>query len=326
MPQEQAKLRGVSGRVLIALTATFTCGLLGAALAVSGPQPASAALDSEEQSFVSLLNEYRAAHGVAGLSVYNNLTSASQWMADDLAAGEPFALTNRDSLGRDPLERYADFGVTGVKSYAEIIVYGYDTGFDLLNALVPGDPDLCQRRYDHIGIGRSFKGGSYGWIWVIDIVRLYSQATPGETCSLEFPLEPGATSTPTPTPSSTPAATPDPATSPSPSSSPSLSPSPSPYSTATSSPEPATPSPSPTPTPIPIALGDTDCDGFVTTVDALHNLRKAAAIQGEPDCIERGDVDCNDAIDVLDALAILRWIVDLPVAAPESCPVIGSFA
>jgi uncharacterized protein YkwD len=322
---EQAKLREVSRRILIAFTTPLTYALVGVALALSLAQPVWAALDSEEQSFVTLLNEYRAAHGVAALTVHNSLAGASQWMADDLASRDPFALTNRDSLGRDPLQRYADFGVTGVKSYAEIIIYGYETGFDLLNALVPGDPDLCQRRYDHSGIGRAFKGGNYGWIWVIDLVRLSGPTAAGETCSLEFPLEAVATPTPTPTatPSPTPAATPKPNLSPSPS--PSLAPSPPPEPTPSPPPKPPTPSPSPAPTPVPIALGDTDCDGFVTTVDALHDLRLAAAMGGEPDCIDRGDVDCNDAIDVLDALAILRWIVNLPVSAPQDCPAIGAF-
>jgi uncharacterized protein YkwD len=67
-------------------------------------------LDSEEQAFLTLINNYRQASGLQPLQVSVTLTNASKWMSNDMATKNYFSHT--DSLGRDPYQRLIDFGYT----------------------------------------------------------------------------------------------------------------------------------------------------------------------------------------------------------------------
>ncbi len=71
-------------------------------------------------------------------------------------------------------------------------------------------------------------------------------------------------------------------------------------------------------------MGDTDCSGIVTSIDALQVLRGVAGI-GEPaQCLEAaGDTDCDSERDSVDALRILRHVASLAVGAPPGCTPIG---
>jgi len=109
----------------------------------------------------------------------------------------------------------------------------------------------------------------------------------------------------------------------------------SPFIAPTPTPSP-TPSPTPTPTTPPPALtqGDLDCNGDVSSVDALKELRHVAGLsvsQNEP-CPDIGtdvaslwgDVDCNGGVTSVDALKVLRHVAGLPVSQEPGCPAIGS--
>jgi hypothetical protein len=120
-------------------------------------------------------------------------------------------------------------------------------------------------------------------------------------------------------------------TSPTPTATPTATPSPTPTPTATSTP---TPTASPSGTPGPLTQGDVDCNGGVTSVDALKELRHVAQLpvsQNEP-CPDIGedvasvwgDVDCNGEVTSVDALKVLRFVADLSVAQTEPCPDIGT--
>ena len=111
-----------------------------------------------------------------------------------------------------------------------------------------------------------------------------------------------------------------------------------PAATATPS---ATPTPTASPTPTPSATpgpeltqGDVDCNGAVTSVDALKELRHVAQLsvsQTEP-CPDIGtdaaslwgDVDCSGGVTAVDALKILRFVALLSVSQTEPCPDIGT--
>ena len=126
---------------------------------------------------------------------------------------------------------------------------------------------------------------------------------------------------PNPTPSPTPLVTPTP--------------------TATPTPTPtATPTPTPTPTPAATATpggltqGDVDCNGNVTSVDSLKELRFVAQLSvsqtepcpniGENVASFWGDVDCSGEVTSVDALKILRFVAQLSVTQMEPCPDIGT--
>ncbi|HSP55496.1 MAG TPA: hypothetical protein VLS25_07905, partial [Dehalococcoidia bacterium] len=116
---------------------------------------------------------------------------------------------------------------------------------------------------------------------------------------------------------------------------PTATPSPTPTETPTPKPTPtATPTPTPTATPAPeLTQGDVDCNGSVSSVDALKELRHVANLlvsQTLP-CPEIGtdaasiwgDVDCSGQVTSVDALKILRHVASLPVIQNEPCPDIG---
>ena len=82
-----------------------------------------------------------------------------------------------------------------------------------------------------------------------------------------------------------------------------------------------------------LTQGDVDCNGGVTSVDALKELRYVAQLsvsQAEP-CPDIGtevasfwgDVDCSGSVTSVDALKILRHVALLPVQQTEPCPDIG---
>ena len=88
--------------------------------------------------------------------------------------------------------------------------------------------------------------------------------------------------------------------------------------------------------------GDVDCDGVVSSTDALDILRYRAdlGIGQQPGCPAIGgsqpagvgaetlsvfgDVDCSGGVDGMDALDVLRYVGRLPVTLPEGCPDIGT--
>ncbi len=157
-------------------------------------------------------------------------------------------------------------------------------------------------------------------------------------------------STPTPTPTPTPTATPigqTPSPTPIPTPTPTATPigqTPSPTPTATPIGQTPTPTPTatpvgqtPTPSPASFKKGNVNCDGAVTSVDALQVLRHVAGLQvnQNPGCPQIGgalaaalaaaegglfgDVDCDGAVNSVDALKILRYVASLPVSQPQGC-------
>ena len=59
------------------------------------------------------------------------------------------------------------------------------------------------------------------------------------------------------------------------------------------------------------SLGDYDCDGSVTSLDAALILQFAARISFSSDCWENGDVNRDGPIDSLDALLVLQYVAGL---------------
>lgn len=63
--------------------------------------------------------------------------------------------------------------------------------------------------------------------------------------------------------------------------------------------------PTKTPTPLPL-LGDTDCDGGISSLDSLLILQFAAALISSLPCLENGDISGDGQIDPLDSALILQ--------------------
>ena len=99
--------------------------------------------------------------------------------------------------------------------------------------------------------------------------------------------------------------------------------------------EPPTPTPEPQPTDL---WGDVDCNGEVSSVDAMKVLQTVAGLPinqtgpchavGSSITVDGtagvfGDWDCDGNVTSVDALAILKWIVSDPLTPPAGCPDVG---
>src|SRR5271154_4367549 len=70
--------------------------------------PALPVLNTEELTFLSLINAYRAQNGAGPLQVSLALQNAAIWDSDDMATNN--YVSHTDSENRDPFTRLVDFG------------------------------------------------------------------------------------------------------------------------------------------------------------------------------------------------------------------------
>ncbi|MBI5948725.1 MAG: CAP domain-containing protein [Chloroflexi bacterium] len=134
-------------------------------------ETSAAGLDSEEIEFARLLNEHRAAHGLAPVSLAPSLNRAAAWMAEDL--GSRSQLTHTDSLGRDPFQRALDCGYP-TRGSGEVLAGGTirDTAAEALELLLTSPPHvevMLSPEFTQAGVARAYVPGSrLTWYWAVD--------------------------------------------------------------------------------------------------------------------------------------------------------------
>jgi uncharacterized protein YkwD len=196
----------------LALAATVTAVLLflGAGPrvrpveALTNCTVADQTFDSEEQAFLTLINQYRAQNGRGPLTASINLNRAASWLANDMATKN--YMSHTDSLGRTlgPRLQQCD---TYYGSAAENIAAGYSTAasvFAAWRASSGHNANMLGSAYRQIGIARVYNSSStYGWYWATDFSSVDdgTRATGGSPAATAT-----ATATRTPTRTSTPAA------------------------------------------------------------------------------------------------------------------------
>ncbi|MEX2392231.1 MAG: CAP domain-containing protein [Dehalococcoidia bacterium] len=288
----------------LGLLAALLALLLVAAIAVSESPSASAdpSLDSEELTFLTLINNYRAENGKLPLVIDTRLNAAADWFANDMANDNYWPQSHYDNENppRSPAQRAAAFGFNA--PVGENIAGGFATAQSVFTAWKgsTGHNANMLGNYAVIGIGRAYSSSSqYGWYWVTDF----------------SPFNPPPAGTQTPAP-----------TAPPPTASPTKAPTP-------------TPSSPPTATPTPAShgrfWGDMDCDSHIGPVDSIRVLRLDAGLEsatpaGCPNMGETvfvggvqhiwGDVNCSGEADPTDATALLRFDAGLDVTMGPSCP------
>ncbi len=159
--------------------------------------PAQIALNANEQTFLQLLNEYRAQHGAPGLVASTPLNRAAAWLAIDMATKGYF--DHVDSLGRGPQQRFPQCGYPYGGS--ENILYGRATALGALNLwkTSPGhNANMLSGQWRVIGIGY------YNGFWV----TTFGTTVYGVDETPQAPPTALPTATPTPTPTPTPSPTP----------------------------------------------------------------------------------------------------------------------
>lgn len=127
-------------------------------------------LDTEEQAFLKLINDYRIANGRGALQVSLAITNACDWMSTDMAAKNYFSHT--DSLGRDPFTRMRAFGYNYNTWMGENIAAGYRDALNTFNQFKDSPPhneNMLNPNYKAMGISRVFNPNStYGYYWTTD--------------------------------------------------------------------------------------------------------------------------------------------------------------
>ena len=160
-----------------------------------------ASLDSEEQAFLTLINNHRAQNGLPKLAISYTLTRASAWKSKDLGVNAYFA---HDDLTRTWVQRVRDCNY-GFNTYiGENIAAGVTTAqqaFDIWKNSPGHNANMLGSNYNSIGIGRYFVQGSpYGWYWTTD----FGGFDDGWSTIAQTATVPAATLTPTATRTSTP--------------------------------------------------------------------------------------------------------------------------
>ena len=140
-----------------------------AALVVVDTRPARA-LDSEEQAFLSIINDYRSAQGLGTLALDPQLNGVALWMANDMASNDYFSHT--DSLGRDPFVRMDQLGYAYNTWRGENLVAGTEgaqAAFEMWTGSPGHNVNMLGEHYTVIGIARKFdEGSTFGWYWATE--------------------------------------------------------------------------------------------------------------------------------------------------------------
>ena len=143
---------GFRGRIGRALSrASLLAALIVAVVGLSAVTPSGSALalDVEEQAFLGIINDYRAANALAPLSANSQLNDIARWMSQDMVANDYFGHT--DSLGRAPSQRSDDLGST----------YNPRTGANRAAGVHDDPARLVRGRGGPIGAGRMCGSNAY---------------------------------------------------------------------------------------------------------------------------------------------------------------------
>lgn len=306
-----------------------------------------AAIDSEEQQFLGLINDYRQDNGLGPLALSETLNRAAAWKSRHMADNNYFAHDDLP-IARTWDDRIRACGYDFNTWIGENIAAGNSSAaatFEQWRNSAGHNQNMLNSNYNAIGIGRAFGPNTpYGWYWTTDFGGFADSAPPplSTNTPIAMPTNP-PTETPLPPPTSTPtlapidaAPPPTPTASPQPPPSPATS-SPSPTPTATSSPPPPTPTASPQPpaptatsSPPPTATatsplpppgprdpdGDVSCVGGSDSLDAALILQLDGGLIASLPCLAAGDVNGDGAIDAIDALVILQYAAGLIASLP----------
>lgn len=272
------KLLAPMGALLVLTAATF---IAAPTYVASGTTP----LNTEEQAFLTLINNYRQQKGLGVLTVDTRLQDAAEWMSVDMGVNAYFSHT--DSLGRDPFERMAAFGYNFNTWKGENLAAGTSsaqTAFDLWRASPGHNSNMLNENYTAIGVALRYTAGSpYRWYWTTDFGGIVSS-----------PMPPQATATPTPAPTA--------------------SPSPAPPGHFLQGDLDC----SGTVTAVDALVELRHVAGLdVSSAASCSETGMAGASAG-------GDVDCSGSTTAVDALKILRFVAGMKVDQNEPCPDIGT--
>jgi uncharacterized protein YkwD len=169
-PRTRFRRLSVSSVIIVALLA------LPAVFTSHTPLPAHAAgncsvsrsggSDSEEQSMLTLINNYRQQNGVGPLTPSPTLDRAALWKSSDMAQNDYFS---HDDPGRGWLQRLLDCGYPSTNDGEDLAAGNSDAQhtFEQWRTSPPHNANLLSSTFHAIGVGRAEISGSM-WYWTAD--------------------------------------------------------------------------------------------------------------------------------------------------------------
>jgi uncharacterized protein YkwD len=150
----------------------------------AGAATAPACGDAEEVAFLGLINDYRAANGLAPLAMSPTLTTAARNHSQDMATQNYFDHTSLN--GSTFSQRIAAAGYPGGTT-AENIFAGDQTAagaFEWWRNSPGHNANMLNPAYAAIGIGRAFDPNSdFGWYWTTTFGDVADAACGGATAA-----------------------------------------------------------------------------------------------------------------------------------------------
>jgi uncharacterized protein YkwD len=194
-------------------------------------------MDSEEQAFLTLINDYRNQNKLGPLVAVQTAGAAARYHSMDMATHNYFSHTLYD--GTTWTQNMANFGYTNTGGWVgENIAGGYATASSVIAAWKASpehNSNMLSPWFTAIGIGRAYGSGStYGWYWTTD----FGGYVDGNAVVCSGSPAPTPTNTPIPSPTPTKTPTPQPTATKTPTPQPTATNTPIPQPTATKTPQP----------------------------------------------------------------------------------------
>lgn len=135
-----------------------------------GAGPTTTPLDAEEQSFLTLINNYRAMNGLGTLAACISLNRAAQGHSEDMRDNDYFSHTglNNSTPWDRSCDACFDLGCGPSTAMAENIAAGNSGAqatFDQWKNSPGHNANMLDGSFTMIGIGRATGGGTYGVYW-----------------------------------------------------------------------------------------------------------------------------------------------------------------
>jgi uncharacterized protein YkwD len=136
--------------------------------ACDGAGPSTTSLDAEEQRFLELLNQHRAANGRDPVAGCTSLNRAAQGHSEDMRDQNYFDHSGLN--GSSPIDRACDacYESCEVTGWGENIAAGNSDAEATFDQWVnsPGhNANMLGANFAVVGIGRATDGGTYGSYW-----------------------------------------------------------------------------------------------------------------------------------------------------------------
>jgi len=167
-----------------------------------------ASIDSEEQAFLTIINQYRAQNHLGALKLSSTLNQSAAWKSQDMAFNG-YVAHDDTPINRTWIQRIRDCGYGYNAWIGENIAVGNSSAsatFEQWRGSPPHNDNMLGQYYTTIGIGRAYNANSqYKWYWTTEFGSYSDGYTPADPSPTPTPT---STTPPSETPAPPPASTP----------------------------------------------------------------------------------------------------------------------